>query len=77
MPIFRYQAPERLLGVQTSALEMDMWSVGCVLAELLLRKPVFGAEDDTCITFETDLRPAEDDAERMVAFAMGLHERLG
>lgn len=53
-----------------------MWSVGCVLAELLLRRPVFEGEDAAVDTFD-DLRPAEDEAERRMAFAMGLHERLG
>ena len=40
-----YRAPEVLLsgGRYTSAI--DMWSVGCILGELLLRQPLFPGED--------------------------------
>jgi len=37
-----YQAPEVLLR-ENSSVALDMWSVGCVFAELLLRKPLFEA----------------------------------
>ena len=36
-----YRAPEILLGSHTYTKGVDMWSVGCILGELLLGKPIF------------------------------------
>ena len=36
-----YRAPEILLGSNKYTKGVDMWSIGCILAELLLGKPVF------------------------------------
>eukprot|EP01155_Anaeramoeba_flamelloides_P049347 Anaeramoba_flamelloidesc41513_g1_i1.p1 GENE.c41513_g1_i1~~c41513_g1_i1.p1 ORF type:complete len:186 (-),score=33.52 c41513_g1_i1:395-952(-) len=36
-----YRAPELLLGAKTYGPEIDMWSVGCVFAELLNKEPLF------------------------------------
>jgi len=36
-----YRAPELLLGEKRYAPSVDLWSVGCVFAESLLRKPCF------------------------------------
>ena len=36
-----YRAPEILLGSNKYSKAVDMWSVGCILAELLMGKPVF------------------------------------
>ncbi|KAG3256673.1 cyclin-dependent kinase 10 isoform X3 [Ictidomys tridecemlineatus] len=38
--IHRYRAPELLLGTTTQTTSIDMWAVGCVLAELLAHKPL-------------------------------------
>ncbi|KAJ4341727.1 hypothetical protein N0V95_007161 [Ascochyta clinopodiicola] len=35
-----YRAPELLLGTPTYSTEIDMWSVGCILGELLLKSPI-------------------------------------
>ncbi|VTJ69030.1 Hypothetical predicted protein [Marmota monax] len=35
-----YRAPELLLGTTTQTTSIDMWAVGCVLAELLAHKPL-------------------------------------
>jgi len=40
-----YRAPEILLGVEDYSKAVDVWAVGCVLAELLLRKPLFHGQD--------------------------------
>jgi len=41
-----YRPPELLLGATRYGPEVDMWSVGCICAELLLGKPLFaGAEE--------------------------------
>lgn len=36
-----YRAPEILLGVIEYSTAVDLWSVGCIFAELLLFKPLF------------------------------------
>ncbi|ETE69164.1 Cyclin-dependent kinase 10, partial [Ophiophagus hannah] len=35
-----YRAPELLLGTTTQTTAIDMWAVGCILAELLAHKPL-------------------------------------
>jgi len=41
-----YKAPEIILGAAHYGPESDMWSVGCVFAELLLRRPIFPGSSD-------------------------------
>lgn len=36
-----YRAPEILFATQNYSKKVDMWSIGCILAELLLKKPLF------------------------------------
>ena len=36
-----YRAPEILLGSPRYDASVDMWAVGCILAELYLGKPMF------------------------------------
>lgn len=36
-----YRAPELLLGMKNYSTAVDMWSVGCIMAELLSKKPLF------------------------------------
>ncbi|KAF5792937.1 putative protein-serine/threonine kinase CMGC-CDK-PITSLRE family [Helianthus annuus] len=36
-----YRAPELLLGMKNYSTAIDMWSVGCIMAELLSGKPLF------------------------------------
>ena len=38
--------PELLLGCQKYAGEVDIWSAGCILYELLVGKPLFPGESD-------------------------------
>jgi tRNA A-37 threonylcarbamoyl transferase component Bud32 len=53
-----YRAPEIMLACHEYSYGVDMWSVGCIFAELLLRKPYFPGDDYIdqvrffqCITF--------------------------
>uniref|UniRef100_A0A6N2K4G4 cyclin-dependent kinase n=1 Tax=Salix viminalis TaxID=40686 RepID=A0A6N2K4G4_SALVM len=36
-----YRAPELLLGAKQYSTAVDMWSVGCIMAEMLTKKPLF------------------------------------
>ena len=40
-----YRAPEIMLACQEYTKAIDMWSVGCIFAELLGRKPIFPGDD--------------------------------
>jgi cell division cycle 2-like protein len=39
-----YRAPEILLGAKIYSTAVDMWSVGCIFAELMLKEPLFQAK---------------------------------
>ncbi|KAL3276139.1 hypothetical protein HHI36_020858 [Cryptolaemus montrouzieri] len=41
-----YRAPELLFGAKQYGTCIDMWAVGCILGELLLRVPLFPGESD-------------------------------
>lgn len=41
-----YRAPEVLLGASKYSTAIDMWSVGCIFAELLLKEPLFQAKGE-------------------------------
>ncbi|KAJ2789565.1 hypothetical protein H4R21_006711, partial [Coemansia helicoidea] len=41
-----YRAPELLLGETRYSAAVDMWSIGCIFAELLLHKPLFAATSE-------------------------------
>ena len=40
------RAPEILLGATTYSTAVDLWSVGCIFAELLLKEPLFQAKGE-------------------------------
>eukprot|EP00033_Pygsuia_biforma_P000210 GCRY01000264.1.p1 GENE.GCRY01000264.1~~GCRY01000264.1.p1 ORF type:complete len:386 (+),score=94.88 GCRY01000264.1:296-1453(+) len=40
-----YRAPEVMLQCKTYTQAIDAWSVGCIMAELLLRKPLFPGQN--------------------------------
>ena len=39
-----YRAPEVLLGSQTYDTKADIWSLGCILAEMYLKQPLFNCQ---------------------------------
>ncbi len=41
MGLVRYRPPELLLGSKEYTNKVDMWSAGCILAEMLSRAPLF------------------------------------
>ncbi|CDO72342.1 hypothetical protein BN946_scf184977.g39 [Trametes cinnabarina] len=46
-----YRAPEILMGATTYSTAVDMWSVGCIFAELLLNEPLFQAKGEIEMMF--------------------------
>jgi cyclin-dependent kinase 7 len=41
-----YRAPELFFGEERYGFEVDMWSVGCIFAEMLLRRPLADGASD-------------------------------
>lgn len=41
-----YRAPELLLGTTNYGTEVDMWSVGCILGELLAKEPILQGKNE-------------------------------
>ncbi|CAA7034955.1 unnamed protein product [Microthlaspi erraticum] len=41
-----YRPPELLLGAKQYSTEVDMWSIGCIMAELLSHKPLFPGKSE-------------------------------
>jgi cell division cycle 2-like len=41
-----YRAPELLLGTKEYSTAIDMWSVGCIMAELLAKEPLFNGKKE-------------------------------
>jgi cyclin-dependent kinase 7 len=59
-----YRSPELLLGTTFYSTGIDIWSVGCIFAELMLRTPYFAAETDIGqldTIFRALGNPTEDD----------------
>ena len=36
-----YRAPEILLGAKTYSTPVDVWSIGCIFAEMINQRPLF------------------------------------
>lgn len=41
-----YRAPEVLLGSQRYSCPVDIWSIGCIFAEMATRKPLFQGDSE-------------------------------
>jgi len=41
-----YRAPEVLLGIKTYSTGVDMWSIGCIFAEMVLGHPLFPGDSE-------------------------------
>ena len=41
-----YRAPELLLGTDTYGKEIDIWSIGCIFGELLLKEPLLQGNNE-------------------------------
>lgn len=41
-----YRAPEVLLGTKIYSTAVDVWSIGCIFAEMLTRRPLFSGDSE-------------------------------
>jgi serine/threonine protein kinase len=49
----RYRPPELLLGEERYGPAIDVWSCGCILGELFLKKPLFQVKQTHCETHQS------------------------
>lgn len=47
-----YCAPEILLGLSSSSTTADLWSIGCIFAEMVTRRPLFAGDFEKDQLFE-------------------------
>jgi serine/threonine protein kinase len=58
-----YRAPEALLGFYHYSCALDMWSIGCIIAEIIKRQPLFQGQSELHVLkriFETLGTPTEE-----------------
>lgn len=41
-----YRAPDILMGSKNYSTSVDIWSVGCIFAEIIKRKPLFAGQNE-------------------------------
>lgn len=61
-----YRAPEIMLSLAQYSKAIDIWSIGCILAEMILRDPIFPGKDyrhQLLLIFEILGSPSEEDLE--------------
>eukprot|EP00927_Polykrikos_kofoidii_P066691 TRINITY_DN62249_c0_g1_i1.p1 TRINITY_DN62249_c0_g1~~TRINITY_DN62249_c0_g1_i1.p1 ORF type:complete len:365 (+),score=42.66 TRINITY_DN62249_c0_g1_i1:42-1097(+) len=51
-----YRAPEILLGSSLYSIPVDLWSVGCIIAELATGAPLFGGDSEIDTIFKVFLK---------------------
>lgn len=59
-----YRAPEILLGSQRYSTPVDIWSIGCIFAEMVTKRPLFHGDseiDQLFRIFRTLTTPTEED----------------
>ena len=44
-----YRAPEILMGARYYHTPVDMWSLGCIMAELISGRPLFMGDSEVCL----------------------------
>ena len=47
-----YRSPEMMLGINNYAIGLDIWSIGCIFAELYLGKPLFMGDSEIDLLFK-------------------------
>ena len=41
-----YRSPELLLGSQYYSTPVDIWSIGCIFAEMITKRPLFPGDSE-------------------------------
>jgi len=74
-----YRSPELLLGEKLYSTAVDMWSVGCIFAELLTRKPLWPGKtepEQVELIFRTMGTPTEENWPGWTALPHARHLRM-
>ncbi|KAL5760716.1 hypothetical protein ACOSQ2_019554 [Xanthoceras sorbifolium] len=73
----RYMAPERLLGHGRYSTPVDVWSVGCIFAEMVTHKPLFCARSAINQLFSIFRIMGTPDGESLPGFTSYCRDYLG
>jgi serine/threonine protein kinase len=46
-----YRAPELLLGAENYSTPVDLWSIGCIIAEMAIGRPLFNGDSEIATIF--------------------------
>jgi mitogen-activated protein kinase 15 len=74
-----YRAPELLLGITNFGFPVDMWSIGCILAEMIIGKTLFPG---TCTLNQLNLivkligKPSKEDLDDIQGSLTGLLDTI-
>jgi cyclin-dependent kinase 2 len=49
-----YRAPEILLGAKMYSTPVDVWSIGCIFAEMINQKPLFQGDSVSHVQCSSD-----------------------
>jgi p38 MAP kinase len=74
-----YRAPEIMLTCQSYSEQVDIWSAGCILAEMLQGKPLFTGRDhmdQLCAITELLGTPDEKILARITSKSVSLYKNL-
>ena len=78
--MFIIRSPELLFGARSYGTGVDMWAVGCILAEMLVRWPYFRGDSDLdqlTRIFTALGTPTDDTWKVMASFATNLSLSFG
>jgi serine/threonine protein kinase len=65
-----YRAPEVVVSAQRYDQSVDVWAIGCILAEMFLKEPVFQGEDyidQLRVIFKLIGTPSDEDLENVIS----------
>lgn len=68
----RYRAPELLLGARHYTKAVDLWAIGCIMAELATSRPLFCTKAD-----ETVKDPYQKEQLRLIFNTLGYPNSIG
>lgn len=63
-----YRPPELAMGERSYAVNVDVWALGCILAEVWLQEPLFKVQGDVELLFEISKWIARPDPQQWPQF---------
>ena len=71
-----YRAPELLFGAMSYSVGVDVWAVGCIFAELILRTPLFAGTASRKVYIHTSAGYVETTSSYIFVIPTYVHVRI-